>query len=55
MKAIHQPKHAGDVNWYDMLNVISLSYWQVYGELFLEELDEDIHLEDNKSTGLSPH
>ena len=48
MKAIAKPKHADDVQFYDLVNIINFSYWQVYGELFLEEFDDSIHREANK-------
>ena len=48
-KAVSTPQRFGDVTAYDIINVISLSYWQTYGELFLDDLDADMDLKANIS------
>ena len=41
VKATSQPKRHGDVTFLNMIKIVDMSYWQTYGELFLEDLQDD--------------
>ena len=49
MQAVTEPKFYGDITMFNMVNIIRHSYWQTYGELFLENIDESNELENNSS------
>ncbi|XP_075248235.1 transient receptor potential cation channel subfamily M member-like 2 isoform X2 [Convolutriloba macropyga] len=40
-KSVATPIRYGQVTALDMIKVVDMSYWQTYGELFLEDLDDD--------------
>ena len=41
LKAISKPDRYGEAKVTDIFEVVSMTYWQNYGELFLEQLKDD--------------
>ncbi|XP_063728788.1 transient receptor potential cation channel subfamily M member-like 2 [Symsagittifera roscoffensis] len=59
VKSVSEPKRYGEVSFVNMLQIVDMSYWQTYGELFLEDLQDDEKLTNctkhyDDGSGLQP-